>query len=86
MVDVMKTNLSATPSPGCELRRGETISVDGDRRGARLRCLDGQLWITQAGDRTDHLVPVGREFVITRPGRVVIQALSPSARLDAVAA
>jgi hypothetical protein len=82
--EAMDTNLSTTPTR--ELRRGETVSVDGDRRGARLRCLDGQLWITQAGDQRDHLIAVGREFMITRPGRVVIQALSPLARVDAIAA
>lgn len=82
----MKTNLCATPTPIRELGRGEMLSLDGDRRGARLRCLEGQLWITQAGDRMDHLVPVGREFVITRTGRVVIQALSSLARVDAMAA
>jgi hypothetical protein len=79
-------NATLSPLPGCELRRGETLSVDGDRRGQRLHCIDGQLWITQAGDAMDHLVAGSREFVITQPGRVVIQALTPSARVRALAA
>ena len=84
--EVMNANLCTTPEPRCELRRGETVSVDGDRRGQKLRCIDGHLWITQAGDAMDHLVAGGREFVITRPGRVVIQALTQRACVDAVAA
>ena len=70
--------LPATPAR--ELHRGETISMD-DRRGYTLRCLSGQVWITQAGDAVDHLVPAGREFKVTRPGRVVIQALTENAAL-----
>jgi hypothetical protein len=72
-------------SPGRELNRGETLSMDGDRRGLKVRCLSGQVWITQAGDVMDHLIAAGREFVITRPGRVVIQALTARACLDNIA-
>jgi hypothetical protein len=82
----MNANLCTTLAPACELRRGETVSVDGDRRGQKLRCLDGELWITQPGDLVDHLIAGGRDFVITRPGRVVIQALTPLARVNALAA
>ena len=55
--------------------------MDGDRRGVKLRCLSGEVWITQPGDFVDHMVAAGREFVITRPGRVVIQALTQEACL-----
>ena len=76
------TATACLPSlPGRELHLGEVFSVDGDRRGLKLRCLAGQFWITQTGDAMDHLVAAGRDFVITRPGRVVIQAMSPLARL-----
>ena len=55
--------------------------MDGDRRGVKLRCQSGEVWITQPGDFVDHMVAAGREFVITRPGRVVIQALTQEACL-----
>jgi len=67
--------------PGRELYPGEPFSIDGDRRGVKLRCLTGQVWITQPGDAMDHLVGAGREFVITRSGRVVIEALTHEASL-----
>jgi len=72
---------SAFPAQACELHRGETVSLDGDRRGMKLSCLDGELWITQVGDAMDHLVSAGREFIVTNAGRVVIQALTPLARM-----
>ena len=75
------TRFQPCPAQACELHRGETVSLDGDRRGMRLTCLDGQLWITQMGDAMDYLVSAGREFVVTNAGRVVIQALTPLARL-----
>ena len=82
--------MNATPSlarfrafsaEGRELRLGETVSLDGDRRGLRLHCFAGQIWLTQAGDTMDYLITAGRDFVITRAGRVVIQALTPVATM-----
>jgi hypothetical protein len=69
--------------PGRELHRGETIAVNGDRRGVKLRCLSGRVWITQPGDGTDYLLGAGREFMVTRAGKVVIQALTDLAEVAA---
>jgi hypothetical protein len=77
--------MNKTP-PTLKLLRGETLSIDGDRRGQKLQCLAGQVWITQAGDTADHLLFGGREFAVTRPGRVVVQALTPWAILADIAA
>jgi hypothetical protein len=77
----MSAIASLAPSPRGKLYRGDTISIDGDHRGVKLRCLSGQVWITQPGDFMDHLLAAGREFVITRSGRVVIQALTQEASL-----
>jgi hypothetical protein len=76
-------NNTATSIPGCELHRGQTISMDGDRRGLTLRCLSGEVWVTQPGDLSDYLIPAGHEFKVTRPGRVVIEAVTPVAELAA---
>ncbi len=79
----MNATTSPSPSPAHarDLRRGETLSIDGDRRGLKFRCISGRVWITQPGDATDHLIPAGRDFTVTRPGRVVIQALTSHASL-----
>lgn len=78
--------MSATPylapSPGRDLQRGQTLCMDGDRRGLKLHCLAGQVWITQPGDKMDHLIPAGHDFTVTRAGRVVIQALTAWANIS----
>jgi hypothetical protein len=79
----MKALASPSLSASRELNRGQPISMDGDRRGSRLRCLSGQVWITQPGDAMDHLLAAGNDFIITRPGRVVVQALTHHALLAA---
>ena len=53
-------------------------TMDGDRRGDVITCLNGTLWITQEGDLKDYVVETGRSFWVTRPGTVVVQALDNS--------
>lgn len=53
-------------------------TIDGDRRGDVISCVSGTLWITQQGDLKDYVVETGRNFWVTRPGSVVVQALDDS--------
>jgi hypothetical protein len=50
-------------------------SLEGDRRGDVISCLKGTLWITQEGDLKDYILEAGRDFWVTKPGTVVVQAL-----------
>jgi hypothetical protein len=59
------------------LRRGDALTLD-DSRGALVRVLSGELWITQAGDPNDHIAAVGEPFRISRGGATVVQALGES--------
>ena len=43
-------------------------------RGARVRSLRGTLWITQEGDREDHLVRAGESFTVERNGVTLVSA------------
>ena len=52
--------------------------IEGDRRGDVISCVSGNLWITQEGDRKDYVVENGRNFWVTKPGTVVVQALDDS--------
>lgn len=56
------------------LTRADTLTLD-DARGALVRCLEGDLWITQRGDPTDHVVAAGETFRVDRDGPVVLQAV-----------
>lgn len=55
------------------LERGQLFFIEGTR-GTRLRCDEGEAWVTQAGDDRDHLLSVGLCLPLKRTGRVVIQA------------
>lgn len=48
------------------------------RHDLTVHCVDGQLWITQAGDGRDIVLTTGETFAPQPKGRVVIQALSDS--------
>jgi len=60
------------------LAQREMLSLAGDRRGVRLICLDGHLWITQQGDSRDHLLAPGASFSSRLPGEIVVTALAAS--------
>ncbi len=53
-------------------------AIEGDRRGDVINCVRGNLWITQEGDLKDYVVENGKNFWITKPGTVVVQALDDS--------
>lgn len=57
------------------LAKHKLWSIEGDRRGDVIGCVNGSLWITQQGDLKDYVVESGKSFWVTRPGTVVVQAL-----------
>ena len=56
------------------LAHGDTLTLEHSR-GALLRVLAGDLWITQDGDRNDHFAAAGETFRVDRDGMTVVQAL-----------
>src|SRR5690242_19290504 len=46
-----------------------------DGKGIEVRCLLGQLWITQAGDCEDIILQPGQSFVLDRQGLALVAAL-----------
>ena len=53
----------------------QVFALSGDRRGWRIICETGRLWITQSGDPIDHALNPGQQFRVDKPGTVVIQGL-----------
>ena len=47
-----------------------------DRAGARVVCLDGQVWITQHHDSRDIVLEAGDCFELDRPGLALVYALA----------
>jgi hypothetical protein len=59
------------------LRPRDTLILDA-ARGALVRCVEGLLWITQDGDRADHIVGAGDSFRVDRDGSVIVQTFRPA--------
>jgi hypothetical protein len=59
------------------LRQRDTLTLEA-ARGALVRCLEGLVWITQDGDRADHIVAAGDSFRVDRDGSVIVQATRPA--------
>ncbi len=61
-------------SPVLELAAGQHFFLD-DARGARIEPVKGTLWITEEGEPQDFVVAAGDVFLVSRPGRTVVQAM-----------
>jgi hypothetical protein len=70
----MELSVSA---PELELQEGEVVILN-DAEGTRIVARSGSVWVTEEGDRQDHIMGPGDARVVARPGRTVVQALSPS--------
>ncbi len=53
--------------------------------GACVAVQSGRVWLTQTGDANDYFIDAGRHHVVTRSGRVVIEAFSTLATLRLMA-
>ena len=67
----MQLNLK---SPVLSLSAGQVLTLD-DAKGTRILARSGTVWITEEGDRDDHIVGPGDALIVAHPGRTVIQAL-----------
>ncbi|MGD9954395.1 MAG: DUF2917 domain-containing protein [Burkholderiales bacterium] len=56
------------------LEPGQVLTLD-DAEGVHVRPRGAKVWITEEGDCSDFVVNPGEEFVITRAGRTVLQAI-----------
>src|SRR6266542_5785279 len=56
------------------LQARELLPIE-DGAGLEVKCLRGNLWITQAGDAEDKIVRGGESFVLDRPGLSLVTAL-----------
>lgn len=54
---------------------GEAVSVRV-AFGARIRCVHGNVWLTQEGDARDYCYAAGLTFCISRPGLAVLTTLT----------
>lgn len=65
--------LDLTPQPAYLARR-QTFSLR-TRKGQRIECRSGQLWITQDGDPRDVILVAEECFTLDRNGQTLVSAL-----------
>ena len=73
MLPLSASTLQATP-PVMPLQRRQTFQLRA-RRGERIECRTGQLWVTQDGDPRDVILKAGECFTLDRPGAALVSAL-----------
>jgi hypothetical protein len=49
--------------------------MDSVKPGSTLFCDTGVLWVTQAGDRQDYVLLPGQKMIMTKRGRVLVEAM-----------
>jgi hypothetical protein len=67
----MELHLNA---PVLALEPGQVVTLD-DAAGTRIVARSGTVWVTEEGDRVDHIVAQGESLVVARAGRTLVQAL-----------
>lgn len=58
------------------LQAKEVMSLQKPPSDLTLKCLDGTLWVTCEGDRTDHILAPGMTYQRTGSGKVAMTALT----------
>ena len=56
------------------MRRGSVLRVD-DGRGIVITVWEGELWLTQEGDRRDRYLAAGQSFRLDREGTAIASAM-----------
>ncbi len=64
-------------APELELEEGQVVTLF-DAKGTRIVARSGSVWVTEEGDRQDHIMGPGDARIVARPGRTIVQALAPS--------
>ena len=65
----------SNPDNAIRLHANNFWRVNSGRRGKRIACLNGMLWVTQEGDLKDHILTAGEEFVAAQDGLVLVEAV-----------
>jgi hypothetical protein len=63
------------PQAQLRLRRKELVRARTHWRSVTLTCLEGLVWVTQAGDPEDHMLGKGQALTVARRGRVLVEAM-----------
>lgn len=71
-------NSTMRPKTKIRMPRRAFQRMDGVKPGSTLLCDTGVLWVTQAGDRQDYVLLPGQKMIITKRGKVLVEAMRDS--------
>lgn len=73
--DSRQPRAAQAPVTDIQLQRKDIARLKGEKRGPAVTCLEGAVWITQAGDPRDHILVAGEKFAVNRRGVVLLEAV-----------
>ena len=67
----------STKEPKTKIRmpRHAYQRMNGVKPGSTLFCYTGILWVTQSGDRQDYVLLPGQQMIVTKRGKVLVEAM-----------
>jgi len=71
----MDTNFKNQSKTKIHMHRNDFQNMRTARPGSTLFCATGVLWVTQAGDQRDYVLQPGEKMILTRRGKVLIEAM-----------
>ncbi len=72
-------NKSKADVVSLNLDEGALVDVQPPTNGVKIEVESGNLWVTQEGDSSDHVLGPGQSFRIAGCGLIVVQALRNAA-------
>lgn len=71
----MNISLNIQPKTKIRIARHGFQSIEAVKPGTTLFCDAGVLWVTQPGDNQDYVLTSGQKLTVTKPGKLVIEAM-----------
>ena len=71
----MDVKFNIQPKTKIRMRRHDFQSIQEVRPGSTLFCDTGILWVTQAGDTRDYVLTTGQTMMVTKKGKVLVEAM-----------
>jgi hypothetical protein len=71
----MEVKFGVQPRTRIRIQRRDYKTMRMDKPGPTLFCDSGILWVTQSGDRHDYVLWPGQKLVVTKKGKILIEAM-----------
>lgn len=69
-----------------DIKPGHPVVISPMKKCTFITGMDGVVWVTQQGSTIDYILRAGKEYRVGRRGKVVMQAIGGSARVEVMTA